>query len=86
MQVYTDKEILNDGLCAQKATTGKMNLAANECVHENLRKDILNVLNQEHSIQYEVFSMMSQRGMYPTPAADDKKMMETKQKYAQSYK
>ena len=86
MQVYTDKEILNDGLCAQKATTGKMNLAANECVHENLRKDILNVLNQEHSIQYEVFSMMSQRGMYPTPAADDKKMMEAKQKYAQSYK
>ena len=86
MQVYTDKEILNDGLCAQKATTGKLNLAANECVHENLRKDILNVLNQEHSIQYEVFSMMSQRGMYPTPAADDKKMMEAKQKFAQSYK
>ena len=86
MQVYTDKEILNDGLCAQKATTGKMNLATNECVHENLRKDILNVLNQEHSIQYEVFNMMSQRGMYPTPAADDKKVMEAKQKYAQSYK
>lgn len=86
MQVYTDKEILNDGLCAQKATTGKLNLAANECVHENLRKDILNVLGQEHSIQYEVFTMMNQRGMYPTPAADDKKMMEAKQKYAQSYK
>lgn len=30
--------------------------------------------------------MMSQRGMYPTPAADDKKMMEAKQKFAQSYK
>ena len=86
MQVYTDKEILNDGLCAQKATTGKVNLAANECVHENLRKDLLNVLGQEHSIQYEVFSMMSQRGLYPTPAADDKKMMEAKQKYSQSYK
>ena len=86
MQVYTDKEILNDGLCAQKATTGKLNLAANECVHENLRKDLLNVLGQEHSIQYEVFSMMSQRGLYPTPAADDKKMMEAKQKYSQSYK
>ena len=86
MQVYTDKEILNDGLCAQKATTGKMNLAANECVHENLRKDILNVLNQEHSIQYEVFNMMSQRGLYPTPAAEDKKVMEAKQKFAQSYK
>lgn len=86
MQVYTDKEILNDGLCAQKATTGKLNLAANECVHENLRKDILNVLGQEHSIQFEVFNMMSQRGLYPTPVAEDKKVMEAKQKFAQSYK
>lgn len=86
MQVYTDKEILNDGLCAQKATTGKLNMAANECVHENLRKDILNVLGEEHSIQYEVFNMMNQRGLYPTPPAEDKKMMEAKQKFAQSYK
>lgn len=86
MQVYTDKEILNDGLCAQKATTGKLNLAANECVHENLRKDILNVLGEEHSIQYEVFNMMSQRGLYPTPAAQESKVAEAKQKFAQSYK
>lgn len=86
MQGYTDKEILNDGLCAQKAATGKFNMAANECVHDNLRKDILNVLGQEHSIQYEVFNMMNQRGLYPTPPAEDKKMIEAKQKFAQSYK
>ena len=64
MQVFTDKEILNDGLCSQKATTGKLNMAANECVHEDLRKQILNVLGEEHSIQYEVFNMMHQRGLY----------------------
>ena len=69
MQVFTDKEILNDGLCSQKATTGKLNMAANECVHEDLRKQILNVLGEEHSIQYEVFNMMHQRGLYQTPAA-----------------
>ena len=86
MQVYTDKEILNDGLCAQKSTTGKMNLAANECVHEELRNDILNVLEQEHKIQFDVFNMMHQRGWYQTPAAEEKKVMEAKQKYAQSYK
>ena len=86
MQNFTDKEILNDGLSTQKATTDKFNLAANECVHDNLRKDILNVLGEEHSIQYEVFNMMNQRGLYPTPAAEDKKVMEAKQKFAQSYK
>lgn len=86
MQEYTDKEILNDGLCAQKASTGKLNLAATECVHPELRDKILNVLSQEHSIQYDVFNMMHQRGWYETPPADDKKVADAKQKFAQSYK
>ena len=82
MQVYTDKEILNDGLCAQKATTGKLNLAANECVHAELRDKILNVLDQEHSIQYDVFQMMHQRGLYDTPAASEQKVQQAKQKFS----
>lgn len=86
MQGYTDKEILNDGLCAQKATTGKLNLAATECVHKDLRKKILDVLDEEHSIQYDVFSMMHERGWYQTPVAEEKKVAEAKQKFAQSYK
>jgi hypothetical protein len=47
-QVYTDKEILNDGLCAQKACTGKFNMAATECVHSSVRDTMLNILEQEH--------------------------------------
>ena len=86
MQGFTDKEILNDGLCSQKSATAKFNLAANECVHEDLRKNILNVLGEEHSIQYEVFNMMHKRGWYQTPAAEEQKVMEAKQKFEQSYK
>lgn len=86
MQGFTDKEILNDGLSTQKATADKFNIAASECVHEDLRDKILNVLDQEHSIQYEVFQMMHQRGWYQTPAAEDKKVKEAQQKFAQSYK
>ena len=85
-QVYTDKEILNDGLCAQKACTGKFNMAATECAHEQVRDTMLNILEQEHSIQYEVFNMMHQRGFYETPAAEDKKVTEAKMKYSQSVK
>ena len=84
MQVYTDKEVLNDGLCAQKASTGKFNMAANECVHSEVRDTMLNILSQEHGIQYDVFNMMHQRGFYQTPAAEDKKVTEAKTKYAQS--
>lgn len=85
-QVYTDKEILNDGLCAQKAATGKFNMAATECAHEHVRNTMLNILEQEHSIQHEVFNMMHQRGFYETPAAEDKKVSEAKMKHAQCVK
>ncbi len=86
MQVYTEKEILNDGLCAQKASTEKFNLAANECAHPQVRDTMLNILEQEHSIQFEVFQMMHERGFYETPAAEDKKVKDAKQKYSQGFK
>lgn len=86
MRQFTDKEILSDGLSAQKATTGMFNMASNECVHDDVRKTMLKILEQEHSIQNEVFQMMHTRGYYETPAAEDKKVQEAKQKFAQGYK
>lgn len=86
MRQFTDKEILSDGLSAQKATTGMFNMASNECVHDDVRKTMLKILEQEHRIQNEVFQMMHTRGYYETPAAEDKKVQEAKQKFAQGYK
>ena len=84
--VYTEKEIYGDALAAQKSATGEMNKAANECVHEDVRKTMMNILNQEHEIQQSVFNDMHAAGYYPTPAADEKKVQETKQKFSQSVK
>ena len=86
MQIYTDKEILGDGLCTQKNTTGKFNMAAYECAHPQLRRTILQILEQEHNIQFDVFNIMHQKGLYQTPPAEDKKVQEAKQKYAASAK
>lgn len=86
MQGFTDKEILGDGLSTQKATTEKFNTFAGECVHDNLRDTMMNILEQEHGITTEVFNMMHQRGMYETPPAEEKKIMEAKQKFSQSVK
>lgn len=86
MQQYTDKEILGDGLSTQKATTDLFNTASNECVHEDVRNTMLKILEQEHSIQNEVFTMMHSRGYYETPSAEDKKVKEAQQKFAQGYK
>ena len=85
MQQYTDKEILGDGLSTQNATTDLFNTASNECVHDNVRSTMLKILEQEHIIQNEVFNMMHDRGYYETPAADDKKVQEAQQKFAQGY-
>lgn len=86
MQGFTDKEILGDGLSTQKATTEKFNTYATECVHDELRDVMLKILEQEHSIQNDVFQMMHQRGYYETPAAQSQKVSEAKQKFAQSFK
>ena len=86
MQEFTDKEILGDGLSAQKSAAEKFNTFAGECVHDSLRGTMINILEQEHSISTEVFNMMHQRGMYQTPPAEEKKIMEAKQKFSQSVK
>ena len=84
--IYTEKEILGDALAAQKSTTSQFNMAANECMHEDLRKTVMKILNQEHEIQQSVFDEMHAAGYYPTPAAEDRKVQETKQKFSQCAK
>ena len=86
MQEFTDKEILADGLSSQKSATEKFNTFAGECVHDSLRDTMVNILEQEHNISTDVFNMMHQRGMYETPPAEEKKIMEAKQKFSQSVK
>ncbi len=83
---YTEKNILDDALSAQKAATDHYNSFANECVHENVRQELLNCLAEEHSIQQEVFCMMHDKGLYPTPEAEMQKVEQAKQKFAQCVK
>lgn len=81
--LYSEKEVLADALAAEKAATGNYNTFSNECVHDGVRNAILDCLKKEHEIQQEVFNMMHDRGFYPTPAADNQKVTEAKQKYQQ---
>ena len=85
-EIYTEKEILGDALSAQKATTALFNTSANECVHEDVRETLLDILEEEHEIQQDVFVMMHQKGFYPTPEAEQKKVDQLKQQYQQCVK
>lgn len=78
---YTEKEILGDALATAKFSTDNYNTFSNECAHENVRSTMMRILNDEHEIQNEVFHMMASKGYYPTPAAEEKKIMEAKQKF-----
>lgn len=82
--IYTEKEIYGDALSAQKACTNQFNMAANECTHENIRQTMMKILNEEHVIQKCVFDDMHAAGFYPTPAAEEKKIQDAKQKFSAS--
>lgn len=85
-ETYTEKEILGDGLATQKASTDNYNMFSNECVHSDVRNVMLHILEEEHSIQQDVFEMMHSKGFYPTPEAESKKIEEARQKYAKCVK
>ena len=84
--IYTEKEIYGDALAAQKASTSQFNMAANDCTHEDVRQTRMKILKQEHEIQKDVFDCMHAAGYYPTPAAEEKKVAEAKQKFSQCAK
>lgn len=84
--VYSEKEVIADALTAEKTATTLYNTFANECVHDSVRDTILHCLEQEHTIQEDVFNMMHQRGYYPTPDAEASKVQSAKQKYSQCVK
>ncbi len=76
-----EKEILNDVLASEKAVTGAYNTFANECATPNVRDEFMRILTEEHQIQADVFDEMKKRGWYPTPAAEQQKIQQAKQKF-----
>lgn len=78
---FGDKEILTDVLSSQKFVTDGYNSFANECATPAVKADFMNILNEEHQIQGEIFTEMQSRGWYPVEAADQNKINQAKQKY-----
>lgn len=86
MDQFKEKEILGDALAAQKSATNLFNTYSNECVHENLRSTMLDILSDEHTMQQDVFCSMHERGFYPTPDAEQSKIDAAKQQHAAAFK
>ena len=80
MQTMDDKSRMNDSLASQKMVISMYNTTTNECANPQLRNDLLNILKEEHDIQFELFNEMSMRGWYQTTPAEQQKVTQAKQK------
>lgn len=78
---FSDREIMDDILSSQKHITDVYNTFSNECVNQQLQNDMVNILKEEHNIQFSVFSDMQKRGWYSSAAAEAQKINETKTKF-----
>lgn len=79
---FTEKEMLDDMLSSQKFVTDGYNTSANECATPVIKSEFMNILNEEHQIQHEVFLEMQKRGWYQTDAADQNKIDQARQKFS----
>ena len=70
----TEKDMLQDGLASQKHITDSYNIFAGECVNPQLRGTFLNILDEEHRIQAELFNTMQSKGWYQVEQAPESKV------------
>ena len=76
--------MMEDVLSSQKFVTEGYNTFANECASPAVMSELMNILNEEHQIQHEVFDEMVKRGWYQTESAPQKKIDQCKQQYSQN--
>jgi spore coat protein CotF len=60
-------------LSSQKLLTGNYNNFAGECASPALLSEMMNILNEEHQIQHQVFDEMQKRGWYQTEPAQQQR-------------
>jgi spore coat protein CotF len=78
---YADQQILEDFLISEKHMTDSYNLYAGECVNQQLRTTMLDILKDVHTIQADIFSTMQTNGWYQVDPAEQQKIQKARQKF-----
>ena len=73
-----EKNLLSDALQSQKFCTSMYNMAAGECDDPQLRQTLMNLLDEEHKIQNDIFTIMKTQGFYPIKQATNQQVMEAR--------
>ena len=81
--LYDVKEVLGDCLSSQKQITAAYNTFAGECVDPRLRNAFLNILDEEHCIQADIFKDLNAHGWYLPEQAEQQKINQTRNQLTQ---
>ena len=83
MATRQDQDLLEDVLITEKNLCSLLTTGVTECATANVRTDIKDVLNNELDIQNQVFNTMSTKGWYQPEAAEQNKITQARNKFAQ---
>ncbi len=78
---FDDQAMINDALSSQKFISEGYNSGANEAATPTVKNTLMSLLEDEHSIQHDLFSQMQKRGWYQTEPAPQQKIDETRTKF-----
>lgn len=80
----TEQEWATDLLMGEKKMTANYDTYASECVNTQLRDRFLQILNQSHKTQTELFNMAKEKGWYQVEQAPASKVDTACQKFTNS--
>lgn len=78
---FTDRELLTDALTTERYVTETYNHFANECATQVIRDEIVNILNDEHKMQSDLFMEMQNQGWYTPLQAEKQKIQQMYKKF-----
>ena len=81
MKKMKDKDMLTDALATQKFIAGNYNQYAGECSTKRAKDKLMDILKEEHEIQFEIFEAMQKNGWYETTPAPQEKIKLAAQKF-----
>lgn len=73
-QGFNDYAMMTDSLNSQKLIAQHYNHYAGECATQQKKSKLLNILNEEHEMQFEIFKEMQKRGWYNPADAEQQKV------------
>ena len=77
-----DQERMTDFICSEKKMSANYDTYASECVNLALRDYFLNILNQSHQTQSDLFRMAQSKGWYQVEQAQASKVSQAYTKFS----